>query len=104
MPMARGMQSTMCVCGASVALSPPAARFRGSDARERADWPCSYVKLAAGTSVDDLRATLEAKYATEPFVRVLPAGQVGTEKTNLTPSPPLRSTVRLHQLGQVTFR
>jgi N-acetyl-gamma-glutamylphosphate reductase len=34
------------------------------------------VKLTPGTSVDDLRATLQAQYATEPFVRVLPAGQV----------------------------
>jgi len=34
-----------------------------------------YVRLADGTTVDDLRRTLEARYGTEPFVRVLPAGQ-----------------------------
>ena len=35
-----------------------------------------YVKLAPGVTVDDLRATLERRYADEPFVHVLPAGQV----------------------------
>ena len=34
-----------------------------------------YVRLANGTTVDDLRRTLEARYAGEPFVRLLPAGQ-----------------------------
>jgi N-acetyl-gamma-glutamyl-phosphate reductase len=34
-----------------------------------------YVKLHNGTSVEDLRRTLEKRYAGEPFVRLLPAGQ-----------------------------
>ena len=34
-----------------------------------------YVRLANGTTVDDLRRTLETRYADEAFVRVLPAGQ-----------------------------
>ncbi|SLN45390.1 N-acetyl-gamma-glutamyl-phosphate reductase [Oceanibacterium hippocampi] len=33
-----------------------------------------YVRLRDGASADDLRATLDARYADEPFVRVLPAG------------------------------
>lgn len=33
-----------------------------------------YVKLANGATVDDLRRTLEAKYANEPFVHVLAPG------------------------------
>lgn len=35
-----------------------------------------YVKLAEGIDVDDLRAELEKRYADEPFVHVLPEGQV----------------------------
>lgn len=35
-----------------------------------------YVRLAGGATADDLRATLAKRYAGEPFVRVLPAGQV----------------------------
>lgn len=35
-----------------------------------------YVKLAGNATADDLRAALEKKYAAEPFVQVLPAGQV----------------------------
>jgi len=35
-----------------------------------------YVKLAGNATADDLRVALEKKYAAEPFVRVLPAGQV----------------------------
>jgi N-acetyl-gamma-glutamyl-phosphate reductase len=34
-----------------------------------------YVRLHNGTSVEDLRRTLEKRYAGEPFVRLLPAGQ-----------------------------
>ena len=34
-----------------------------------------YVKLANGASADDLRAVLTKRYAAEPFVRVLAAGQ-----------------------------
>jgi len=34
-----------------------------------------YVRLANGATVDDLRRTLETRYAGEAFVRVLPAGQ-----------------------------
>ncbi|MFL5799727.1 MAG: N-acetyl-gamma-glutamyl-phosphate reductase [Actinomycetota bacterium] len=34
----------------------------------------SYVRVAAGATADDLRATLVAGYGGEPFVRVLPAG------------------------------
>jgi N-acetyl-gamma-glutamyl-phosphate reductase len=34
----------------------------------------TYVRLADGATSDDLRATLEARYAVEPFVRVVPAG------------------------------
>jgi N-acetyl-gamma-glutamyl-phosphate reductase len=34
-----------------------------------------YVRLAAGASAEDLRATLAERYADEPFVRVLPAGE-----------------------------
>ncbi len=34
-----------------------------------------YVRLADGAAVEDLRRTLETRYAGEPFVRVLPAGQ-----------------------------
>jgi N-acetyl-gamma-glutamyl-phosphate reductase len=34
-----------------------------------------YVRLANGSTVDDLRRTLETRYAGEAFVRVLPAGQ-----------------------------
>ncbi len=34
-----------------------------------------YVKLAPGVGPDDLRASLAARYADEPFVRVLPAGE-----------------------------
>ena len=34
-----------------------------------------YVRLANGASADDLRATLAKRYAGEPFVRVLPAGE-----------------------------
>jgi len=33
-----------------------------------------YVRLANGAGADDLRATLDARYRGEPFVRVLPAG------------------------------
>ena len=33
-----------------------------------------YVRLADGTTADDLRATLEARYAGEPFLRVVPKG------------------------------
>ncbi|MGE5540584.1 MAG: N-acetyl-gamma-glutamyl-phosphate reductase [Gemmatimonas sp.] len=33
-----------------------------------------YVRLANGTTPDDLRATLARRYAAEPFVKVLPAG------------------------------
>jgi N-acetyl-gamma-glutamyl-phosphate reductase len=33
-----------------------------------------YVRLANGAEADDLRATLEKKYAGEPFVRVVPKG------------------------------
>ncbi len=33
-----------------------------------------YVRLANGTTADDLRATLEARYAGEPFVRIVPKG------------------------------
>lgn len=32
-----------------------------------------YVRLAGGATADDLRATLQARYAEEPFVRVVPA-------------------------------
>ena len=35
----------------------------------------SYVRLANGVSADDARGTLVARYAGEPFVRILPAGQ-----------------------------
>lgn len=35
-----------------------------------------YVKLEGGATPDDLRAELEARYASEPFVRVLPKGSV----------------------------
>jgi N-acetyl-gamma-glutamyl-phosphate reductase len=35
-----------------------------------------YVRLANGATADSLRATLEARYAGEAFVRVLPSGQV----------------------------
>ena len=35
-----------------------------------------YVELANGASADDLHATLQKKYADEPFVRVLPNGTV----------------------------
>ena len=35
-----------------------------------------YVELANGASADDLRATLQKKYAKEPFVRVLANGTV----------------------------
>jgi N-acetyl-gamma-glutamyl-phosphate reductase len=35
-----------------------------------------YVKMESDTTVDDLRATLSAKYADEPFVQILPKGQV----------------------------
>ena len=31
---------------------------------------CRYVKMTSDTTVDDLRATLKAKYADEPFVQV----------------------------------
>ena len=34
----------------------------------------TYVKLADGTTADDLRAVLETKYAGEPFIKVVPAG------------------------------
>src|SRR5262249_57606842 len=34
-----------------------------------------YVRLHNGTSVEDLRRTLEKRYEGEPFVRLLPAGQ-----------------------------
>lgn len=34
-----------------------------------------YVKLANGATAEDLRATLMKRYASEPFVRVVPAGQ-----------------------------
>ena len=34
-----------------------------------------YVRLAGGAKVDDLRATLAARYRGEPFVRLLAAGQ-----------------------------
>jgi N-acetyl-gamma-glutamyl-phosphate reductase len=34
-----------------------------------------YVRLHNGTGVEDLRRTLEKRYAGEPFVRLLPAGQ-----------------------------
>jgi N-acetyl-gamma-glutamyl-phosphate reductase len=34
-----------------------------------------YVRLAEGAGADDLRATLAERYANEPFVRVLPAGE-----------------------------
>ena len=33
-----------------------------------------YVRLVNGTTADDLRATLEARYAGEPFVRIVPKG------------------------------
>jgi N-acetyl-gamma-glutamyl-phosphate reductase len=33
-----------------------------------------YVRLANGSTADDLRATLEARYAGEPFVRIAPKG------------------------------
>ena len=33
-----------------------------------------YVRLANGTTADDLRTTLEARYAGEPFVRIVPKG------------------------------
>ena len=36
----------------------------------------SYVRLAGGARVDDLRAKLEETYADEPFVRVAPEGVV----------------------------
>ena len=36
----------------------------------------SYVKMNSDTTVDDIRATLTAKYADEPFVSVLKKGQV----------------------------
>lgn len=36
----------------------------------------AYVKLAPGASPDDLRAALAETYADEPFVRVLPAGEL----------------------------
>ncbi len=35
-----------------------------------------YVRLAPGTTADDLRETLSARYQGEPFVHVLPAGTV----------------------------
>jgi len=34
-----------------------------------------YVKLAPGVSVEDVRNTLAARYAKEPFVRIVPAGE-----------------------------
>jgi N-acetyl-gamma-glutamyl-phosphate reductase len=34
----------------------------------------TYVRLADSATADDLRAALEARYADEPFVRVVPAG------------------------------
>jgi N-acetyl-gamma-glutamyl-phosphate reductase len=34
-----------------------------------------YVRLANGSTLEDLRRTLETRYRGEPFVRVLPAGQ-----------------------------
>jgi len=34
-----------------------------------------YLRLAGGATADDLRATLAERYADEPFVRVLPAGE-----------------------------
>ena len=34
------------------------------------------MKLEGGATVDDLRATLAAKYEDEPFVEILPAGEV----------------------------
>ena len=33
-----------------------------------------YVRLVNGSTADDLRATLEARYAGEPFVRIVPKG------------------------------
>ncbi len=33
-----------------------------------------YVRLAGGAKIDDLRATLEARYAGEPFLRLAPKG------------------------------
>ena len=35
-----------------------------------------HLRLAEGRSLDDLRATLESRYADEPFVRVLAEGQM----------------------------
>ncbi len=35
----------------------------------------TYVRLAGGAGPDDLRAALGERYANEPFVRVVPAGQ-----------------------------
>ena len=35
-----------------------------------------YVRLADGTSAGDLREALAVRYAGEPFVRVLPLGQL----------------------------
>lgn len=35
-----------------------------------------YVQTAGGASADDLRGALRARYAEEPFVHVLPAGEV----------------------------
>jgi N-acetyl-gamma-glutamyl-phosphate reductase len=42
----------------------------------------TYVELAEGSSVDDLRRALENRYADEPFVRVLPEG-VGPATANV---------------------
>jgi len=35
-----------------------------------------YVRLSDGVSIDDLRAAYEARYAEEPFIDLLPKGQV----------------------------
>lgn len=48
-----------------------------------------YVKLADGVSADDLRTTLAAFYAGEPFVKVLPAGLAPQTRH-------VRGTNRLH--------
>jgi N-acetyl-gamma-glutamyl-phosphate reductase len=42
----------------------------------------NYVELTDGKTVDDLRDALEAKYADEPFVRILPEG-VGPSTANV---------------------
>jgi len=43
---------------------------------DRGELITTYVRLTGGASVDDLRATLSAKYTGEPFITVVPAGVI----------------------------